>query len=120
MSTTILDALEFFQQVISHNAASDAVSISSRHCAPQHPTRNTKGVACEDAKHIKLFAMNPPIVNMDGEELGKLKNCECVRPFPPKSQPQAILTAYTRRHMALSTNNIERIHPIGGMSAPPP
>lgn len=74
VSTSITDALAVFER---------------------NQIRNPSGDSFESSKHVKLYGMNPPIVEMDGGTLCSLKNCE---------------------HLALSTNLIERIQPIGGMT----
>ena len=76
-STTIAEALEVFQEVIERSQTQKRTALSLN-AGPhsQHTQRNPKGVSVEVATHVKLYAMNPPITAMDGEELGKLKNCE--------------------------------------------
>lgn len=57
-------------------------------------TRNPDGVAAEEAKHVKLYFMIPPITKMDAAALSTLRDCE---------------------HLAMSTNNIDKIANLSGM-----
>lgn len=53
--------------------------------------RNPGGAPVESLTHLKLYYMNPPIVEMDPEPLAELPNCE---------------------QLSLSTNLIDRIQPL--------
>jgi len=57
-------------------------------------TRNPDGKPAEETKHVKLYFMIPPIAKMDAAALSTLKECE---------------------HLALSTNNIDKIANLSGM-----
>jgi len=57
-------------------------------------TRNPDGKKPEEAKHVKLYFMIPPIAKMDAAALSTLRECE---------------------HLALSTNNIDKIANLSGM-----
>jgi len=56
--------------------------------------RNKEGLKPEEAKQVKLYFMIPPITKMDGAALSTLTACE---------------------HLALSTNNIDKIANLSGM-----
>jgi len=56
--------------------------------------RNKEGLKAEDAIQVKLYFMIPPISKMDGAALSTLKACE---------------------HLAMSTNNIDKIANLSGM-----
>jgi len=60
-----------------------------------NPIRNPEGQPVDTLQHVKLMCQCPPIYEMDGATLCELKNCE---------------------RLALSTNCIEKITPIGGMT----
>lgn len=57
-------------------------------------TRNPDKTAAVEAKQVKLYFMIPPITKMDGAALSTLTACE---------------------HLALSTNNIDKIANLSGM-----
>merc|ERR1711966_299183 len=57
-------------------------------------TRNKEKCPATDAKHVKLYFMIPPITKMDAAALSTLKACE---------------------HLALSTNNIDKIANLSAM-----
>merc|ERR1712144_21928 len=56
--------------------------------------RNKKGEKADEAKHVKLFGMLPPITKIDPAALSTLKACE---------------------QLALSSNNIDKIGNLAGM-----
>merc|ERR1711907_870162 len=56
--------------------------------------RNADKTPAEEAKQVKLYFMIPPITKMDGAALSTLTACE---------------------HLALSTNNIDKIANLSGM-----
>jgi len=57
-------------------------------------TRNPDGLKADEAKNVKLYFMIPPIAKMDGAALCSLKICE---------------------HLAMSTNQIDKICNLSGM-----
>jgi dynein light chain 1 len=68
--------------------------LNARFCKEANETRNKEKCPATDAKHVKLYFMIPPIAKMDAAALSTLKACE---------------------HLALSTNNIDKIANLSAM-----
>merc|ERR1712188_54940 len=59
-----------------------------------NPQRNPNGEKADEVKYVKLYGMYPPITKIDPAALSMLKACE---------------------HLALSSNNIDKIGNLAGM-----
>jgi dynein light chain 1, axonemal len=66
----------------------------------------------EEADYIKLYCQVPPIIKMDSS-LNGLRNCEYGTFL---HQPDCFINCIPIRRLALSTNAIDRIIPLAGMS----